>query len=610
MKLTGSGKRGAVAGFRPMRGARWLVASLLLVGGGVALAASADPPQWTWDPTFTVFIGMKPESLRWVAADGAVARNDLDPKSPVAGTLAKGTLVRLLNDDPPKYKGYCYVQILGLTHYPYPDGWIACSDLSAEKVESTQTQKVDPATRWVVGSAVNLRVAPDANAEVSGLLALNSTVKLLRENAGGDYCEVQTASIASGFIACQYLASAPVNLLRLSQPESPEYDPERAFWIQPSLEKLGQYALFLVVQRAGITWKEAVEQVSGDAESDDFARANNEGPWPRNEALERMKAHLAKGQFGFAPGALADWVELKRIAAQAHSSNSDLGSQASGAEALFPSLGLYWWDRYDSGAPAYRPPRDAALVHALEFPTIKPSLFRDGKEIAPPELAAEALSGHFGIVYRQVIKPRPAKMDENDRPYGHGALYDMLSHTTLLTQPIQRVQLFRDGRLRSQTSFAQRTEPFQELVWSSGCEGDVIGFTFGDADARVWRAFGDGDGDNGFSFRKASFRRNPAGSLFAFYTATPLPRDQAKLTRSVTKMNHEATGFSSGAQFNFDLDDDGVPDLIVWEGTGRDNGYSINSPDTDEPWYRLVLVNIDGRWKVLGTDQFGYGCGC
>lgn len=75
-------------------------------------------------------------------------------------------------------------------------------------------------------------------------------------------------------------------------------------------------------------------------------------------------------------------------------------------------------------------------------------------------------------------------------------------------------------------------------------------------------------------------------------------------------MNHEATGFSSGAQFNFDLDDDGVPDLIVWEGTGRDNGYSINSPDTDEPWYRLVLVNIDGRWKVLGTDQFGYGCGC
>ncbi|MDR0775252.1 MAG: SH3 domain-containing protein [Azonexus sp.] len=602
MKLTGNGKRGAVACFRPMRGAWWLAASLLLVGSEVALAIASNPPQWTWDPTFTAFIGMKSESSRWVAVDGVITRDSSDPRRPDVRTLAKGTQVRLLDDS--HSDGYCYVQMLDAARGDYSDVWVACRDLSAEKVEPAQAQQPDPATRWVVGSAVNLRVAPDANAEVAGLMALNSTVKLLRENAGGGYCEVQTASVASGFIACRYLASAPVDLVRLSQPESPEYDPERAFWIQPSLEKLGKYALFLVVQRAGITWEKAVEQAGQafSASDCDFVRTNDESLWPRNEALERMKAHLAKERhLGSAPGPLLDWAELKRIAKQAHNSDSDLGSQVSGAETLFPSLYLYWWDRNDSGATAHRTPRDAALIHALEFPTIKPSLFRNEKEIAPPGFTTEALSGHFGIVYRQVIKPRPAKMDEDDPLWG-AALYDMLSHTTLLTQPIQRVQLFRDGRLRSQNSFAQRTEIFQELTWSIGSEGG-IGFTFGYPDEA---AMGYDGSSSDHSFGKVSLERNPAGSLFVFYTAIPLPRDQAKLTQSVTKMNHEATGFSSGAQFNFDLDDDGVPDLIVWEGTGRGNDPHI-SPATDEPWFRLVLVNINGRWKMLGGDQFGYG---
>ncbi|WP_167221092.1 hypothetical protein [Massilia rubra] len=27
-------------------------------------------------------------------------------------------------------------------------------------------------------------------------------------------------------------------------------------------------------------------------------------------------------------------------------------------------------------------------------------------------------------------------------------------------------------------------------------------------------------------------------------------------------------------------------------------------------WYRLVLVNINGTWKVLGNDSYSFSCGC
>ena len=45
-------------------------------------------------------------------------------------------------------------------------------------------------------------------------------------------------------------------------------------------------------------------------------------------------------------------------------------------------------------------------------------------------------------------------------------------------------------------------------------------------------------------------------------------------------------------------------------GTGPGAGHLDGPTGTDDTWYRLVLVNTGGRWKVLGTDQFSYGCGC
>lgn len=103
---------------------------------------------------------------------------------------------------------------------------------------------------------------------------------------------------------------------------------------------------------------------------------------------------------------------------------------------------------------------------------------------------------------------------------------------------------------------------------------------------------------------------NPAGSLFEFYTIIDLPLSRAAHTERPVKMNREATGFVRGTYLHYDLDGDDVTDLMVWEGRGKGHGHLGGPTTTDDSWYRLALVNVDGAWKVLGSNGFGYGCGC
>jgi hypothetical protein len=103
---------------------------------------------------------------------------------------------------------------------------------------------------------------------------------------------------------------------------------------------------------------------------------------------------------------------------------------------------------------------------------------------------------------------------------------------------------------------------------------------------------------------------NPAGSLFAFYTNIALPRGSAIRTEAPMQLDRNDTGFLRGIHLYYDLDSDGIPDLAVWEGHGKGPGHLDGSTTTDDRWYRLALANIAGRWKILGSDVFSYGCGC
>jgi uncharacterized protein YraI len=523
------------------------------------------------------------QPARWVLVDDLRVRSGPRPESKVDGTLMRGAQVTLKGS---QVDDFCLIE--GEGQY----GYVACRYLSAKLVARAKAGEngVDAAQRWISGNAVTLRAGPNPSATVVGRFPLNATVLLLREDAGSGYCEVKSAEGRQGHVACRYLTPTPTVLAHVQGlgkdgVQSPDYDPERAFWLEPGWNSLVQYAEHL--KRS-------------------FVGPRMDEPWPANEALDRMKAHLALGIKGRKPAPYPDWIQLKRKASQLTNEQQT----QNGAHELRDALGLYGELHDARSAEGAR--RVVRLVRALEFPTVGPSLFRSESEIAPPHTSAEEASGRFGMVFRQVISPRPKpKPGLEDAQMG---FYDMRSRTQALVAPVWRVRLFREGELHIEPSFVTRKEDLWYEADEPECQGWTPGFAFGDADAGVWRFF-DGDSADPLRVLRNTTRRdsqaiNPAGSLYAFYTAQKLKIDRATHVEVPMKMDRGETGFVRGTSHYFDLDADGIHDLAVWEGQGKGPGHLDGSTKTDDRWYRLVMVNVAGAWKVLGSDVFSYGCGC
>ncbi|OHC66254.1 MAG: hypothetical protein A3H93_04265 [Rhodocyclales bacterium RIFCSPLOWO2_02_FULL_63_24] len=502
----------------------------------------------------------------------------------VIGTLSRGAELIL---KAATFNDFCLIE--GEGQY----GYVACMYLSAERIARPRAGEngIDAAQRWVSGNGVTLRDASRRDANVVGRLSLNAIVKLVREEAGSGYCEVQPASGSSGYTACRYLALTPVVLARVrgyrraDEALSPDYDPERAFWLEPSWNALEQYVEYLKQRHPDIP---------------------PQGPWPRDDALERMKAHLALGLKGRKPDPYVDWSALKRKALR----DVNAEQMQSPASELQSAIGI-WGSLHDAISADGGAARVIRLVRVLEFPGVQPSLFRNEAELAPPGAATEEISGRFGIVFRQLVTRRPKPKPGAEDGSGPG-MYDMLASTQVLVRPVQRVRLFRDGRLHTESSLVRVKNALWRDVDEPMCSGWKPGFGFGDADASIWRYF---DGDTAATVgrntsQQNSLKHNPAGSLFAFYTNINLPRDSAIRTEIPMTLDRGDTGFVRGTHLNYDLDGDGIPDLAVWEGQGKGPGHLDGATITDDRWYRLVLVNINGAWKVLGSDVFGYGCGC
>jgi hypothetical protein len=355
-------------------------------------------------------------------------------------------------------------------------------------------------------------------------------------------------------------------------------DTLRSFWDAPSLDALATHTMRVHERRHG-------EAADPATVADDEAR------------IARMKAWLAKGVVGAPPEPPAAWDALEaaahRIASAGDARDASLQPAVhglQGALGLYPGAG--WLEPDDPQAAA----RLAALVRSIELPAVGESWFADVREVTLDDQPTEALSGRFGIVHtvRAIAGPHGHAAVE---PAIHGERFRLA-----LTQPLVRSTIHVDGRIdETPTRAATQRAPWGDDA--DPCAGFVPGYRLGDADAGYWSALG----LDAYA-RSQEAGMKPVGSVVAIVTRDGLPLPAATVQGSRHAIDAR-TGFVEARQLRFDVDDDGITDLLMWEGRGDDTTLAGNAGQPLR--HRLFFVNVLGQWHLLGHDAPVASChGC
>ena len=428
--------------------------------------------------------------------------------------------------------------------------------------------------RWVIGSGVNLREQADLAAPVLTRMALNTPVNLIAAVPKSKYCEIEVLAsdkeALRGFTACEFLGANVIKPREIAslyladgKTPNPNYNPERSFWLKPSYEALAEYGRFLEAKR---------HAPINEAEGIFLAER------PKMPEFERMKDHLAKGVYVAAPAPYLRWDKLK-----ASAKNSKSNPEFKNCD---ENLSIQ-------------------TINAIELPAITSSYFQDQNDIAAPTTHTEKVAARFQII--QTIQTRNYDTLNKDEQSGFVGIWGIKEATRSLTQPIIKNTIFKSGNdIQSESTYLRQS--FREYgdtdgVMCEGYEGD--GFDFGDADPKISINYGLNSGHPDYSQPKKA-----GNKLMYFFTKRPLPQQTVSLNITKQKLNRTTTGFVSSTAFHFDINSDGIPDLVVWEGTGIGPGHLDGPTKTDDAWYRAFFVNIAGHWHLLGTDTFSYGCGC
>lgn len=434
--------------------------------------------------------------------------------------------------------------------------------------------------RWVIGSGVNLRTEANLNAPVLTRMVLNTRVNLIAAIPNGKYCEVELVTEGQpaqrGFTACEFLGASAIKPREvanqyLADGKTPNlnYNPERAFWLKPSYEALAEYGQYL--ERLRHAPKNEAEGV--------FLSER-----PKIPEFERMKEHLAKG---VVPAKLAPylrWYDLRLIASRANA-QTRLEKMIE-HRIIFENL-------------------KAPLINAIELPVISSSYFMSHDEIAAPNSFSNGVAARFQIV--EIIQTKYNKLLTKEDGYDRHGIWDISEVSRTLAQPVIKNALLRTGSdIQSESTHLRqsyREHGDTDGVMCEGYEGD--GFNFGDADPKISINYAKNSGNPDYAQPKKD--RN---KLMYFFTKKPLPLQAASMSVVKQKLNRAKTGFVAATEFHFDINSDGISDVLVWEGVGKGPGHLDGPTKTDDAWYRIFFVNIAGHWHLLGTDTYSYGCGC
>jgi len=467
-------------------------------------------------------------------------------------------------------------------------------------------EPIDQSIRWVLADRVRVRAGPSLEHPVNGLVSRGAEL-VLKAPAVGDFCLIEGEG-RNGYIACKYLSAERIERLKAGAngiDAAQRWVTGDGLTVRYEPHSQAGEIIRLPLNTVVKLIKEGAGPASAYCE---IEHANAQRGYsmcrylalspvismPVESSRSAKSAPDVKEYSADPPMPFADWIELKRMARE---------DKAKPDITWSPERQSFNYAIESAGGSL-----DARnLILALEFPAVTPSLFGNEAEVAPPNSKAEVASGRFGIAVRSVVtsrsKPEPYLAED-----GGAGPNSWEKITTALERPVQRVQLFRDGRFRTSPSALIRKDTFWKTYEGDeifdSCEGWFPGFSFGAADANIWHYF---DYDSKSSEK---LNVNPTGSVFAFYTNLEMPSGRAVRTETSMKLNRKATGFVRGVQLLYDLNGDGIADIAIWEGEGKGPGHREFPGKTDDRWYRLAMVNIAGKWKVLGTDTFSYGCGC
>lgn len=498
-----------------------------------------------------------PGQLRWVKASPLLLREGADPQAPVRARLQQGSQVLLLGPDGGEY---CAVHA-----GDWLQGHVACRYLSATPVPPRRAGEdgVPVDMRWTQARGLVLRATPSPQGELLSRLPLNAELRLLARGGEGEhaYCEViwtlSAAPPLQGYTACRYLADTPLDEQRLATARTlgnglnPDFDPRKAFDLRPGWDSYGRYL-------------QALQSLC------DGASSCAAQPARHAEHLAHMRRQL-HGLLVEAREAAPVWPAWDELQAP----------QARAEDALM----LY--GETEGGTPGQRA---RALLAAMVLPVVAPSWFRDARELAGPGESLAALAQRFDAQQRWFV----GALDQPGQP----ALAD--ARIERLTRRLQRIELLADGSVRALTHTPQQIN----REWLP----DV------DFMCRNWPGPGYAHGDTEAVTRRRNGWEAPASTtplrLFWFHSSRELPAGPARSERRLLKLDRARTGFSQVELRSFDLDADGQADLLWLQATGRAPGHIDGPLPHDDPWWRALLVNLDGRWRVLAVDAISYGCGC
>ncbi|OYT88825.1 MAG: hypothetical protein CFE43_20505 [Burkholderiales bacterium PBB3] len=419
--------------------------------------------------------------------------------------------------------------------------------------------------RWVIGSFVNVRSAPNAKASVVDHVTANTQVKYV--GLSERFCDIQYAVNKRGFVSCELIGSRALSLEEVEDQSRPTYSPARAFWIQPSVERLF---------KAGSYFDQTMlSKVQRDIESSYVSGGIFSAPAPeikrfRLPEFEAMKARMAQAAIAgraLAPVSLAIHQDPPKV----------LGSVESQEKVgVDPREGMAKYAQSNS-------------LLGVELPSVKASYFKKLEDLGAPSAGTEQLSAQFGIQRTMRVLGSPTwGGTSNTGPTLEGA-WDIGEIEVRLVDPLFELAIDSKG----QTSVGKTFAITRRIHGGDECRGSFLAW---EPEQMLPR------------YKKLT---NPI--VFIRLAAEPklgvaIVRTAQKKLTNVQRESNDPYPLVTSSTTSIDLDKDGVPDVVVWEAA---NYFGMNGPAFDLDMYRTkeIYVNINGQWFILDTDS-EHACGC